>query len=438
MSFLILFIVVTTTLIISKHLFKKWFNHLTIYVITWGGMIFLYELKYLSYYDIGDTTWFIICGGFLSFFLGSITIFFAKNTAGHHLQNTHNNNEILFYDNGKILKYTALFFSTIGLFGAIQTWMVLFRMFGSLPKILLSGNTIYQLRVSGEVEGVIPYLISFSLLGIFFSGIYTAYRGKLTIISIIPIVAIILKSIADFSRIQMLLGMMEFLVTVILFRNFMAQHTVVQKKFSNKKLYFEFIGIILLVIFGATLVKTFRGTIESYKGASSALNETKSNLFISPSLYLYLSSNIGVLNKFIEENNEEANFGENTFTPIYNFLSKFNLTERVSFNERGYFIPMWSNSATYLRELYADYGIAGIFLIPYLLGLLTTYTWMRFFTTSELKYFPLLVFLLVLISLSWFSSMTKGGNWLISLTILGLMTPIIDTIILGKKKINTT
>jgi oligosaccharide repeat unit polymerase len=233
----------------------------------------------------------------------------------------------------------------------------------------------------------------------------------------------------------MLLGITEFFVTLILFRYLLIYSNNKKETSSNRNLIVGFISILLFVVIGATLVKTFRGTTESFKGASSQLNETKSNAFISPSLYLYLSSNIGVLNKFLLEGTEEASIGENTFTPVYNFLSKFGLTKRVSFNERGYFIPMWSNSATYLRELYADYGTLGIFLIPYLLGLITTFYWIKLYSTLSLKYFPILVYLFSIVSLSWFSSMTKGGNWLISLLILVLMTPMIETIILGKKTI---
>ncbi len=432
MSILILLIIGILSLILSKYLFNRWFNHLSIYVVTWGGMIFLYELKLLSYYDISLETWFVILGAYVSFLFGIITIFAAR---GINRENTGTPfKDIKIHQSGKILKYLALFFSLVGLLGAIQTWMVLFHMFGSLPKILLSGNTIYTLRVAGEIPGVIPYLVAFSLIGLFFSGIYTAVRNKFSLISFIPVIAIILKSIADFSRIQMLLGFSEFIATVILFRYLLISKKDNKEKLLGKRLILGVIIIVILIVSGATAVKTFRGSMESYKGTSTALKQTKSDVIISPSIYLYLSSNIGVLNKFLLENNEEASFGENTFTPIYNFLSKFDLAKNVSFNERGYFIPMWTNSATYLRELYADYGTVGIFLVPYLLGLLTTFCWIKFYYEFNLKYFSLLVYLFSLISLSWFSSMTKGGNWLISLLILVLMMPFMDKIIVKENR----
>ena len=136
----------------------------------------------------------------------------------------------------------------------------------------------------------------------------------------------------------------------------------------------------------ASLVRISRNigteTSESYEGTSNELRQFKDNLIISPSLYLYLSSDVGVLSQYLRSEGtsypemDYTQFGQNTFLPVYNFLSKFGFIDRVSGYQRGYFIPMWTNTGTYIRELHADFGITGILLGPYLIGLLIT--WIAF------------------------------------------------------------
>ena len=81
----------------------------------------------------------------------------------------------------------------------------------------------------------------------------------------------------------------------------------------------------ILFVGSATIIKDFRGTFESYKASSSSLNKLEKGLIISPSIYLYVSSHVGVLSKYFQDPREKAMFGENTFQPIYNFLSKFGI-----------------------------------------------------------------------------------------------------------------
>ncbi len=74
MSLLLIAVISILGIILGKLLFRKWINHLTIYCVIMGGLIFLYELKLLPYPKIIPFAWFFLIGSFLSFLLGIITI----------------------------------------------------------------------------------------------------------------------------------------------------------------------------------------------------------------------------------------------------------------------------------------------------------------------------------------------------------------------------
>ena len=62
---LISVIVTILSLMLSRYIFKKWFNPLSIYSVIWGGMIFLYGLELLPYHDITFEAWSVIVFAYL-------------------------------------------------------------------------------------------------------------------------------------------------------------------------------------------------------------------------------------------------------------------------------------------------------------------------------------------------------------------------------------
>lgn len=427
MSILLTISISIFILIISKHLFKKWFNHLSLYTIIWMGMIVLYELKLIRYKNLSIETWVIIIGASLAYFLGIITFFAARNSDNDSKTNQSNliNTPSIISDNGLIIKYLILLFGIIGLFDAFYQWHLLLSKFGSLILIIVQADSIRQMRLQGDIKGMIPYLFIVSYLGIFLSGIYTAYKNKITLIGILPILAIAIKELANMSRAGILFGLFEFFIVFFLFR-----HLLISKGFilniKRGKIIFATILIAIILIGSAILIKTFRRPVDQFQASSRELTTYKTNILISPSIYLYTSSHIGVLNKYLEHESEKTKWGENTFLPIYNFLSKFNFVEHPKIFQKKYSIPVWTNTGTYLREIHADFGYVGLFTIPFLLGLLTTFYWFRFFEYSNLRYLIILTYLNLIISFSFFVMITRLASWSLSLIILLVIVPIIE------------
>jgi len=89
---------------------------------------------------------------------------------------------------------------------------------------------------------------------------------------------------------------------------------------------------------------------------------------------------------------------------------------------------MWSNNGTFLRELHADFGIAGVLLVPFLLGLMNTWLWFKFYEEKRLVVFALLVFLYVIIGFSFLLMVTRFIYWTVGLILTLLSIPVLEKI----------
>lgn len=413
MSLLLVAFISVCGIILGKKLFKKWFNHLALYCFIMGGLIFFYELKLLSYPQLKPYVWFLIVSTFLSYLLGIITIFSIRNlnseSSAYTKIDTLNSN--LFKNDGRLLKYSVLVFSFIGLFVALHRWYILIGYFGSIQNVIINAAIVYKLNAKGEIKEFIPILPSFIYVGVFLSGIYTAYKGRFSFLSFFPLITVILKELTYFGRGEMLFSSMEFIFTFFLFRNFLTKDSNKRFKFSKNNAFVAIIVLLGILITASSFIRVSRGVKESYVGTSRQLSQFKDNFLFTPSVYLYISSDIGVFNKYLELENEEAKFGENTFHFFYEFLSRFNITPKPNFFQKGYFIPMWVNTGTYLREIHADFGIVGLLLIPYLLGLTITLLWFKFYSSANLNVLLILVFLFIIIGFSFLTMVTRLNQW---------------------------
>jgi oligosaccharide repeat unit polymerase len=397
-------------------------------------LIILYEIKLLPYVNVVPLAWFFITSAFFSFFLGTITLVSSKNLFSRDLGLTKQSTLYfkIFSDNGKTLKYTILLFSGIGIYAGIQHWMILIDMFGSLPMAFVNTNIIYKFNTLGGIKGVIPFISSFGYAAVFFSGIYTSYKGKISFLTFLPFVGVILKGLATAGRVGMLFAFFEFFFTFFLFRHLLNNDSQQRFRFSRKNASLAFSILIIFIIISSSLVRIARvGTkagTEKYAGMNQELRESQDNLIVTPSLYLYLSSDIGVLSQYVKFGGENTKFGENTFMLFHYLLVKFDLIKKPSDLQKGYYIPMWTNTGTYIRELHADFGLAGVFVVPYLLGMLITWLWFKFYEQNGIITFALLIFFNLIIGFSFLMMITRLDIWGVSLVILILSIPIIEKI----------
>ncbi|MDP3149546.1 MAG: O-antigen polymerase [Ignavibacteria bacterium] len=434
---IITFCLLLLTLAISKKMFGRWFNHLNIYAAIWSVIIFLYQMKLMSYIEISSFAWEVILYGYLTFVLGTITVFVARANYGKKNCDFQSNSElpVLFFLDGKILKILILIFAFVGLVNAIQHWYILIQKFGDIKTVLVKANLVYRLRTDGEIKGVIPYLYIASYVAVVLAGIYTAYKNKITLTAVFPFLSIIIKEFASFGRAGILIGFLQFVISFFLFKYYLSSLGE-SKRFiiTKKNAAVAFAVIIIVFVGGATLVKSFRGTYETFKASSSSLKQFNSGALISPSIYLYASSHIGVLSKYFEKGSETAMFGENSLQPVYNLLSKFEVVDHPSFFQKGYWIPMWTNTGTYLREIHADFGDVGLLIFPFFLGLLTTFYWFKFFEQGKMRDFIILVYLFLIVAMSFLVMITRTSVWFLSLLSLLIILPLAEKFCLHYQK----
>ena len=430
MSLLIIASTVLLGSFLGKMLFKKWFNHLTLYCVIMGGLVFFYELKLLPYPDIIPLAWFMIVGSFLAFILGIVTTFTARNLYPENKETDEAEISTLkiFSDGGKALKYSVLFFSLIGLFVALHRWYVLIGKFGSIEEVVLNAAVVYRLNIQGEIKEFIPFLPSFIYVGVFLSGIYTAYNGRFTFLSVFPIITIILKELTYFGRGEMLFASMEFIFTFLLVRHFLTRIKKNTFKFSKINAFVATVLLLTVIMIVSSFIRISRGSRENYVGTDRQLKQMKDNFLFSPSIYLYISSDAGVFSKYLEMDKEEARIGENTFRLFYDFLSRFDLVEKPAFFQRGYFIPMWTNTGTFIREIHADFGIIGVLAIPYTLGIILTWLWFILIRTGNIFSLLFMVYLYLIIGFSFLVMVTRLNQWYFSQALILMYLPILQKI----------
>lgn len=90
------------------------------------------------------------------------------------------------------------------------------------------------------------------------------------------------------------------------------------------------------------------------------------------SLYWYAASPLAAFNEFIAGFDGHYDLGQNMFFPFYKWLCRFHLVPPTNISVYGQmiFIPYPANVYTYLRNVYEDFGFAGIIVTPYMLGVL--------------------------------------------------------------------
>jgi oligosaccharide repeat unit polymerase len=302
----------------------------------------------------------------------------------------------------------------------------LIEKFGSITGVLLSGNFVYRLRVANKLSGMIPYLAAFGLPAVCLAGLYCGRIGQIKLLALLPLVAVIVEDIGAAGRAQMLFAGILFFSAYFLAR----AASDGEKSFhliGRGKRLLQFVLVLAILLTAAEFVRSYRLTHERFYGMSTELSKLERQTFIiTPSIYLYLSSHPGVFNAYLQSDSEHPFPGSNTFAPLFRILSRFGIGEYVPYFQKFYNIPINTNTGTYLRELHADFGLAGILLAPYALGFLCTLVWFRIKRRPRLFSLAFLSHLYVIVGFSFWYQVTRVGHWFVSLLVALVVCGFID------------
>jgi len=403
------------SLLFGKYIFERWFNPVFIYSSSWAFIIFMYNLELIRYTRVSFLTWLVIVLAYFAFITGVLIFKLGKNLEENNSVKEKKSNryftEKWWNEREKVLKRIIVITAIIGLLVSLQHWYVLIKKFGSITMVFLNANDIYQQRVSGEHFGQIPYLNLLSYVSVFFSAIYSAYKNKFTVLVLLPLLAVILTDAASLARAGVFFALMIFGITFITARYFFKKALDSPKYSNNRNIIITSILVVLLAFAGVSVIRMIRNPMGDFISTSIELKKLSNNGIISSSLYLYFSSPVVVLSQYLDERNEKAIFGENTFYPVYNNLKKLGGNFNLRAYPKGYFIPMWVNSATYIRDLDADFGTLGVFIVPFIIGFISTFYWFKYFATGRLINLAFYSFTTVLIVFSVFYIGTRLTFW---------------------------
>lgn len=421
MHILIILVICLVSIIIGKKVFNSWFNHVIFYSLLWSLFLVLYELELIRYDSISTEAFFIYFVVQLGILSGALTIYFANDYKSKIKIQPSFDNSVFFINNFKLTRILIICTTIIGLISAYQNWTYLLHKFGSIESIMIRAHTIYRLRIAGELDGATPYLSILPYVGIIFSGIYTAAKSKLTLYSVLPLISIIISDAAAVGRGGIFVSFIMLGTSFLFFRSNRALNKYYFSKQSKKPLIIGISILFLVVITSLSLVSEFRGRFEDFKGKRRIFNKYDNIPFFSANEYFYFSSNVGVFSKYFKEQSENPMIGENSLLPVYNFVAKLGIIDKPNFYPKGYSIPNWSNSATYLKDLHADFGIIGMFLIPFLMSLFATYFWFRWVYNGGFLNFVILTYLFVLLTLSIFNMQTRSSFFFLSFLLILLI-----------------
>lgn len=119
--------------------------------------------------------------------------------------------------------------------------------------------------------------------------------------------------------------------------------------------------------------------------------------------YWYIAAPTASFNEFVSTFHGNHQWGQCTFFPLYKWLCRLHLAREaeVAYYGEKVFIPYLSNTYTYLRNFYEDFGVLGVAIIPYLLGWAAAAVQIR--ARRHFQFLNLYLVLLLLILFSFYN-----------------------------------
>jgi oligosaccharide repeat unit polymerase len=395
---------------VSRLLLGAWINHLSIYCATWGVSLFAYELALVAYNPICAEAWVYIVVAWASLFLGSALVVFAAGK--RNLQKP-----VMPEFNPNYLRIPIIIFILIGTVSLIQQMKQMQAEFGGVfSALVLNPNEIYEKRFEGELSGV-PYLFFLGSPAACLAGAYTARVGKLTFTGVLPLLWAAVSGLLSMQRAGLLISAPLFLYAYLF----------APKKhgFRISKRWLIITAATLVVLSGFfLLIGSHRGSYAYQTGQTQSLNNAADYVAGFPSLYLYLSITGPTFSQYLlhPELDNYSFFGSNSFAPIWRLLSKLGFLTYVPYYTPFYHMPEEGNQGTYLAYIHADFGPAGIVLVPSILGGLLTLLGLRNSRGFRMSRLMMYANLLVVVTFSfsgWYLGLTFWFVSFVACTLVG-------------------
>lgn len=305
----------------------------------------------------------------------------------------------------------------ISVIAVVLGWLALIRYYGSLTEIFLHAFDVRTETIGDGVQLVPTYITypgslvyaAFAIAAVSFH----YYKDKSFIKKALILgVVIVLTDLQAFGRIGILFAIFIIGGYVLLFL----------KNFNFRKLILP--TSLLLVIL--MLPRWIRGG-SSFEGIGDRYTQYTTfpiPEFFAPflSIYAYYFSGIYALNEILIQDCSDFAFGQRNFASILNFLNRVftdgDISHRLVIIGDLVYVPFDTNIFTIIGEIYMDFGLLGLVLLPLFFGYCIGYLF---------KYSGLYADALKLVLIAWifytpiYNAFSFGG-FLISFAFLVFLT----------------
>lgn len=403
-----------TMLALARWICGRWFNHLSLYTVIWSTSIFAYDLRLIEYHHVVFEAWIYVFVAWVAIYLGTMAAKLGLTALPREQRGAAPFPNL----NMNYLRWAILLFGAAGLASSVVLAFNTLRTLGAqdlLTALTSYGAQIYELRFNGEVSGLM-YVVFLPYAGCVLSGIYCARLGRITLVALLPVFAMLADGFISMQRLGIFVGVLLFSFS----------YSLTPK---STKLYipqWQKAAIACTILLGFFLVTISRAATQVMESGSATLADAGDSVPGLSSLYFYASAPIPTFSEYLKHPEEEgkALWGRYMFASIYRFGSKLGFDTYVPYYAPFYYTPIPDNAATYLREIHWDFGGSAIFIFPFGLGFLIAYLEIQKPTAWSVV---LGSFLYVVVFFSCHFNFMGGGGWYFPLPIALLVAYIVST-----------
>ncbi len=412
------------TLVVSKTLFKSYLSPLGTYGFIWALVLSLFFIRIIKYPALGTEAAIAIFGSFLSFVTGSILAIskIRDNTTASRRQTVDPEafrDEYLQFR--RRLKILVLVLSLISLAGALKLLLDVYGIYGMAG---ITGNKTMTSRYAlmdgaTSVSTVWGAMFSFVFPAGALAGFMLSLREWKNVTLYIPLLAAIVWSFAYSGRSSLLI------VGITYFAGYFLGTKVGWRRRSYNVRKLVYVAVLLVIFF---LISSY---IYSNRGgvSYSALQESQyANYSVDPltfAYYKYLTGPIAAFNYYVQHFDGQYSFGTSIFYPVFHQVEKLgliNLPFKQGIYMQAVAVPLNINIFTYLRAMYTDFGLAGVFIFPFLIGFITSRLYIGLLSRPSVNRLILLAFFYVLIVTSPYEYMLfQSSTWFAILVVMFLV-----------------
>ncbi|MHC1696850.1 MAG: O-antigen polymerase [Geobacteraceae bacterium] len=379
----------------SIRLTGTWFTPLSHYALRWFFLVFLVELNLVGYDTISPMTWGVVIASFIAFSCGALVPMLRnqprmEQQVPGHIQDGLRDS----IDSDRFLRSIMLLF----ILGTLVFLVYLFninRTFG-ISNFLISGQMVRLAIAEGELPVGFHYLYIMELVGPLCFLYYLLNRKEtpkwLFIVMFFSIISLFFTT----GRTNMSKSIVWMFYILLFF----------ELQSLNLKKFTKIAGSLLCVVVGIFFL------IGLWKHGTFATNEfsvDKETAQSTPLMlpYIYMSVELPVLDKLLNDPGVEQQWGKLTFLPVIKVVRLFIKDAKApSHVGEFYDTPIPANIATYLDLMYKDFWLIGPIVLPAILGFVSSFfiSWLLFGRVT------LAVFMInTILALTLFSSVSAAN-----------------------------